>query len=268
MPAFRTALENGLSSLFHYQRYNVDHLRGTVERRLVRFGRASEFNDPWDCKPQFFVPKEPDRVRHLVDYMQRASEKHTPHMSPAERTTRREHYLQNPDELRAALTAASDEMWAQMDVRYRIYCLTAKPNSQLMWGHYADHHRGVCLEFNVRTQSFSSATEVSYNASYPEYTLDSDDDLSPFYTKSADWSYEEEYRLIAQEEAHALASGTLMTRDGFFQLSDGDLRSIIVGASVTADATREILEIAKAAAIMVKKASRVPHRYELDIIPL
>ena len=155
-----------------------------------------------------------------------------------------------------------------MDVRYRIYCLTAKPNSQLMWGHYADHHRGVCFEFNVRSRSFSSATEVSYNASYPEYALDSDDDLAPFYTKSADWSYEEEYRLVAQEEGHALTGGTLMTRDGFFRLSDGELRSIIIGASATADATREIMEIAKTAAVTVKKATRVRHRYGIAITPL
>lgn len=185
MAIFRSALENGLGSLFHYQRYNVDHLRNTVERRLVRFGRASGFNDPWDCKPEFFVPEDPDRVRRLVDYMQRASEKHTPHVSPVEREARRKHFLGNPGELHAALTAGSAEMWAQMDMRYRIFCLTAKSNSQLMWGHYADHHRGVCLEFNVRSHSFCSATEVSYNASYPEYALNSDGDLSPFYTKSA-----------------------------------------------------------------------------------
>jgi len=159
VPAFRSALENGLSSLFHYQRYNLAYLRNTVERRLVRFGRASEFNDPWDCRPEFFVPENPDRVRRLVDYMQRASEKHTPHVSPGERTAQRERFLRNPGELRAALTAGSAEMWPQMDTRYRIFCLTAKPNSQLMWGHYGDHHRGVCLEFNVRTHSFSSATE-------------------------------------------------------------------------------------------------------------
>lgn len=268
MPTFRSALENGLDSLFHYQHYSADYLRNTVERRLIRFARASEFNDPWDCKPEFFVPEDPERLRRLVEYMQRASEKHTPRVDPAERSARAQHFLSNPRELRAALTAASAEMWAQMDMRYRIFCLSAKSNSHLMWGHYADHHRGICLEFGVQTPSFSSATQVNYNAAYPEYALNSDDDLSPFYTKSSDWSYEEEYRLVAQEEAHALASGTLMTRDGFFQFSEGSLLSIIIGASVTADVAREIRAIAETAAITVKKATRVPHRYELAISPV
>jgi hypothetical protein len=60
------------------------------------------------------------------------------------------------------LITASTEMWAQMNRRYRIYSLSARPDSQLMWGHYADHHRGVCLEFDVRTPDFSSAIQVDY----------------------------------------------------------------------------------------------------------
>ena len=75
--------------------------------------------------------------------MQTASEKHTPEMASAERDARVEHYLENPEQLRAVLSNASAEMWAQMDRCYRVYCLSARPDSQLMWAHYADHHRGV-----------------------------------------------------------------------------------------------------------------------------
>jgi hypothetical protein len=73
------------------------------------------------------------------------------------------------------------------------------------------------------------------------------------------------HRLVAQEEAHALSPGTLMTRDGFFQFSEKALVSIIIGASASTDVIREIREIAGSDAITVKKATRVPHRYELAI---
>jgi hypothetical protein len=46
MPEFRTAWENGLERLFHYQRYNGVYLENTIQRRLIRFSRASAFNDP------------------------------------------------------------------------------------------------------------------------------------------------------------------------------------------------------------------------------
>ena len=152
-------------------------------------------------------------------------------MEPAERDARTNHYLANPSQLRADLAAGSAEMWAQMDRRYRIYCLSARPDSQLMWGHYAEHHRGVCSEFDTHTPDFCSATEVTYNVTYPNFLLcDDNTDLSPFYTKSSDWVYEEEYRLIAQEASEALGSGTLMTHDdGMFEFSESALVSVIVG---------------------------------------
>ena len=47
-----------------------------------------------------------------------------------------------------------------MDRRYRIYCLSARADSQLIWGHYADHHRGVCLEFDERTKAALAAAKA------------------------------------------------------------------------------------------------------------
>jgi Protein of unknown function (DUF2971) len=267
MPLFPSALENGIDRLFHYQRYNADHLENTIRHRTVRFARASEFNDPWDCKPSFTVPDDDAEVRRLVEFMHSASERHTPEVDPAVRAARAEHYLRNPGELRNDLARGSAEMWAQMDRRYRLYCLTKEPDCPLMWGHYADHHRGVCLEFDVRTRDFCSATQVNYSADYPRYSLDDDTDLSPFYSKSADWAYEEEYRLVAQEESEALGSGTLMTRNGMFQYSSGALLSIIIGLCATAATAEEISEMARAAGIPVRKATRVPDRYALAIDP-
>jgi Protein of unknown function (DUF2971) len=136
-----------------------------------------------------------------------------------------------------------------------------------MWGHYADHHRGVCFEFSVHTSDFCQAIQVDYRAEYPQFSLADGTDLSPFHNKSADWSYEQEYRLIAQETSEALGSGTLMTRDGFYQLSGGSLLSIIIGACAPESTCREVAEIARPAGILIRKATRVPHRYALSIDP-
>ena len=161
-PAYRSALDNGIERLFHYQKYRSEFLENTVKNGVVRFSRASEFNDPWDCKPSFFVPDDGRELERLVEFMQRASERHTPEVDPEFRRARREQYLNKPDQLRRDLVDAAAEMWAQMDRRYRLYCLSTRPDCPLMWGHYADHHRGVCLEFNVRTPDFCSAIEVNY----------------------------------------------------------------------------------------------------------
>jgi len=43
------------ASLYHYQRFNADHLRAAVVDRSIRFSNSGDFNDRWDCKP-FFKP--------------------------------------------------------------------------------------------------------------------------------------------------------------------------------------------------------------------
>jgi hypothetical protein len=269
LPPYRSALENGVKRLFHYQLYRLKYLENTIRRRIIRFSRASYFNDPWDCKPSFFVPDDRAGLERLVRYMDSASRKRTPDaLSDVEREARIRHYLENPSRLRADMLDASKEMWAQMDRRYRIYCLSARPDAQLMWGHYSDHHRGVCLEFDVETPDFSSAIQINYSAAYPMFSLADDDDISPFHSKSSDWAYEEEYRLIAQEESAALCSGTLMTHDdGLFEFSENALVSVIIGAEASTLASDHITELCRASGVLVRKAARVPHRYELTFDP-
>jgi hypothetical protein len=267
MTQHRSALDNGIDRLFHYQRYNGEHLKATLQNRLIRFAPPGEFNDPWDCKPLFHVPEDEEGVRELVAFMYHASERRTPNFDRDERRSRAEHYHRNPGALRKDLAEGSAEMWAQMNRRYRLYCLSTKPDCSLMWAHYADHHRGVCLEFNVRTRDICSATQVNYSVDYPRYSLSDGNDLSPFYSKSADWAYEEEYRLVAQEDLEALVSGTLMTRDCMYQYPSGALTSIIIGCCAPPNVVQEISETAHATGILVRKATRVANRYALTIGP-
>jgi hypothetical protein len=65
----------------------------------------------------------------------------------------------------------------------------------------------------------------------------------------------------------ASGSGTLMTRDSFYQLSKGSLLSIIIGACAPASTCDDVAEMARPAGVAVRKATRVPHRYTLSIDP-
>src|SRR5262249_12069463 len=115
MPKYPSALDNGVDRLFHYQPYNLDYLKNTILHGIVRFARASEFNDPWDCKPSFHVPQDAAEIQRLIKFMYEASERHTPEMDAAERVARAKHYLENPDDLQRVLANSGAEMWAQMD---------------------------------------------------------------------------------------------------------------------------------------------------------
>ena len=87
-----------------------------------------------------------------------------------------------------------------------IFCLTEDPTNLLMWAHYADHHRGVVIEFDEthtfliderdRTMICGILEKVNYSDVRPSVFLSLSDAIQVFYTKSREWEYEREWRLI------------------------------------------------------------------------
>jgi hypothetical protein len=92
---------------------------------------------------------------------------------------------------------------------YGIACLSAKNDDLLMWSHYADGHRGFCLEFDTSSAPFDKAEPVVYRDAIPEVNvvdiLDGNT-TGPslvevaYRTKYTCWSYEAEWRLVHGRE--------------------------------------------------------------------
>lgn len=95
--------------------------------------------------------------------------------------------------------------------QYRIYCLSEKPDVPLMWGHYAGAHTGICLEFDARSAPFAAANKVKYVSAYPAFDIITGG-YEALVIKSADWSYEAEWRLITEEQAFVRSPRTIKKR--------------------------------------------------------
>ncbi|MGT2429382.1 DUF2971 domain-containing protein [Cupriavidus basilensis] len=68
-----------------------------------------------------------------------------------------------------------------------------------MWAHYADSHKGICLEFDATSVFMAHAQEVKYSGERAAINFtDSKDAMleKALLTKSDHWSYESEWRLI------------------------------------------------------------------------
>lgn len=81
-----------------------------------------------------------------------------------------------------------------------IVCMSATWREPLLWGHYADKHKGICLGFDVKDSLWE---EISYVDERPKLSdfgkdaiseLTADDVKKISTTKFANWSYEREYR--------------------------------------------------------------------------
>jgi hypothetical protein len=95
-----------------------------------------------------------------------------------------------------------------------VCCFSASaPDNTLMWGHYAEGHTGVCLEFEIpdgklfKVVGEDSASHpvvgplpVKYENQLPKYNLftgTSKEMSACLTTKSLEWQYEKEYRSIS-----------------------------------------------------------------------
>jgi len=139
-----------------------------------------------------------------------------------------------------------------------------------MWSHYAEKHRGICLEFGVDNDLFRRAKQVVYDSKYPvwlphEFEAQRDRTVEVITTKAEEWAYEKEFRLIS------VLSGSeanyLRTRDDFFSLPPGSLKGLIIGAQAAPETVEAIQEIVKtyAPSLHIRRAVLLPGQYGLKI---
>lgn len=94
-----------------------------------------------------------------------------------------------------------------------VTCFSESDDSLLMWAHYAHNHRGICVEYDLHsfnTQLKYSPIPVVYSEKKPylssiDFSNPQKGALELFFTglttKSVEWSYEKEWRIIRDEKA-------------------------------------------------------------------
>lgn len=95
------------------------------------------------------------------------------------------------------------EMKRLADQEYGIVCFTTNWEHPMMWSHYADRHRGMCLGFDTATARPVIPIEYTPNLlaakHFQRYQID---DMSPvdymrtWFVKYEAWNYEAEHRMV------------------------------------------------------------------------
>lgn len=264
-----TAWSDGHRFLYHWQRLNEPWLERTLSKDQIFLSCPNDFNDPWDCKPHFnteILEDAEENERHVawaVDVCTRRTS-----MSKEAMEQMRTTLLTDRIKAASLLDEISAGMAPAINARYRVYCLGPDVGNLLMWAHYADNHRGVCLEFDLNNTVLSGALRCDYLAAFPlmrAYDDSEEGALQALLAKGDAWSYEKEYRLIAQERSVAIAGADSLLTDGsYLTLPKGALRSVIVGCQADHASIRSLVE-RSAPHVRVRRAHRVPNRYALEI---
>jgi hypothetical protein len=267
----QTAGMLGHRRLYNYQKFEPARLIRILETQTIYCSNPKRFNDPWDCRPCFdsSILDDPAGYERQVQWFDRSDRRRNP--KPEAEHLRMAQRLRDDRKLLESLIFQMTEIDDEIDKRYRVYCFTVKPDCTLMWSHYASNHSGICLEFSATNGAFSSAFKVEYCDRYPSLDLAEVgmETLLPLITKSATWSYEHEFRLIAEERSEALSPSTLKTENSFLPLPPGALQAVIVGCMMAASDRAAVHDLIKASgrAVAVREAVRVPNHYALTIQP-
>jgi hypothetical protein len=202
----------------------------------MKFGKPSEFNDPFDCCPSVI-----------------------PHISGSTL----------PD---AAIDEVNRSRQSIVSAIYGIACFTTDPDKMLMWSHYGNQHRSVCVGFDSEILNkniplndrgnplYAGIDKVHYTNDRP--TLQSN---NYFNNKSSSWEYENEFRIISQEKRGSPSWGP-----GVFCLPVNSIKEVIIGARVIPTMIEKISVTVKRLAPNVKLKIAVPHptKFDLKIISI
>jgi len=141
--------------------------------------------------------------------------------------------------------------------RTGMICFSAAWDSPVMWAHYAEKHTGICLGFDIEDKVVSTVeytdkkVDVEFGSHLPNHGLSVELMNKVLATKSTDWAWEQERRVLAKLTKPDPKNGLYYT-DFEEQVQ---LRDVIIGyrcSWTTADV--EVLLGAVSAPVRVCKA--------------
>ena len=129
---------------------------------------------------------------------------------------------------RQAILKAGEE-FEVFFAKSRVLCLTENNDNLLMWAHYGPSHTGAVIKLNVIREmdsNLSIAQKVDYASAFPSLATEQEwidsflclkeinsgeKYFKAIFTKSEEWSYEDEWRLSVYEEGNVPYEDSYMT---------------------------------------------------------
>lgn len=162
-----------------------------------------------------------------------------------------------------------------------VLSLTSNPTNAVMWAHYADQSKGVCVGIDLDRTLFGSyhpsesfykdvATvfhigEVAYQKLRPEFRVDvglSQYIQNAFFTKFEDWAYEREWRLLRPlHDCFEVPKVPV----ALFRIPTDCVVHVVMGLGISDEDARTVLQIAGRMNFDVSKVESTPVDYSLKL---
>jgi len=242
------------TKLYKYQSIGCgSHTLENLRNGQIWFSKPDKLNDPFDCAIHFNIKGTTEEYLELYKILvngltePRKLEK----IKEVEST-----FLTNGN-INSAFKAHTNEVQLKANLKnindhnsqMGVACFSETFDNILMWSHYANGHKGLCLEFDTNSLPFQDREKlhhVIYSDSFPTLKpaavfQNTYIPIDSLITKSKDWVYEREWRLIKDKGDSAL------------EYDPRALTAIYFGCSMPDDQIKQICSTnAKSAACLFK----------------
>lgn len=204
-----------------YKYRTIDRVKQLLENHKIYFSSCKEFNDPFESAINILSGYTPQQYYESFIFGG---------MSPEVSKELTKQIVSGIIDGETLLKQLTREVISSVGY----YCMTTKPDNLLMWAHYGDSHKGVCLKFDILKDldTFLSPVQVEYNTHYMDFDALSGILLNVLRRKSSEWKYEDEYRIIKTDH------------QGLWEIKPDCLVEIIFGCRTSEENKNEIKKLA------------------------
>lgn len=259
--------------LYKYQSLTASsYTLENLQNRHIWFSKPEYLNDPFDCAIPFLL-KNIENEKDWEDGYKGLLSRFQKDFS-AEKATRatklaREKFITNGKVnqlFRDHLTEVTNKNIEENRNSIRefgVACFSEDFDNILIWSHYADGHKGVCLEFDANYFPFNHGDKLQrivYKDTYPlvhpaDFLIKKIIPHETLTTKSTNWDYEKEWRVIH------LPGNTALEYD------PEALTGIYFGCSMSNNQKSEIATLLAKSATLLFNMKRSETQFSLEFEP-
>ena len=241
--------------LYRYRQLSANTIESLCSDQLF-FSAPSSFNDPLDCRPLVESDSDKLTLQKIVEALiTRRVEKETNSSlykakmddEDAIEHSRKVAQQDAHNELHNIAYLATDPEWGcsketaechiltnriqdELIRRYEhgVCCFSSDFSNPVLWSHYGDQHRGICIGYSADRLTQEHLDKVEYGGSrkittslIAEAILNNNEealktlDRNTLFRKAPSWEYEEEWRMVGKRGLH---NSSLILKDITFGL--------------------------------------------------
>lgn len=252
-------------SLFKYTHAN-EHIYDLICDDLLFLPKIENLNDPYEIQLFYDIEK----IAKEFSFKNRKVIKKEVNGAEIEA----EYYKDMEPDDKKELNDKIHKLNEDIKNKLSIFCLAERNDINPMWAHYADNHEGICIEYDLKKYENTFLKTICFPINYVEKNDVTEDLISLVVyknlentifllkvatTKSKDWEYENEWRIVfIENDCNYTDFYTNKHYTTFIKP-----KSIYLGLKIGKNIKKEIMDICKFRKINLYQMVKKDHNFIL-----